>query len=67
MTYTIDNKIPIPMKGDSKYPLKKMEIGDSFQFPMGEKSKIYSSMYGYMKKHPPVKFVIDGQRCWRSK
>ena len=81
----IDKNIPIPDSrfGNKdgrppKYPLKDLEINDSFLIPYEEgieKNKMHSrasgSIANFNKKYPEKKFVTrqidDGIRVWRIK
>ena len=60
--------IPIPLLRRNKYPLGKMEIGDSF---FATDSGIRSSVCVYVLRHPPRKYKVgkekDGYRVWRIK
>jgi len=62
----IDKNVPIPIP--NKYPLGKMEIGDSF---FATDSGIRSTVCVYALRHPPCKYKVgkekDGYRVWRIK
>ncbi len=62
----IDKNVPIPIP--NKYPLGKMEIGDSF---FATDSGIRSMVCAYALRHPPCKYKVgkekDGYRVWRIK
>lgn len=66
----IEKNVPIPT-GNGPYPLKDMEIGDSFFVP----NKSHNSISGYTSSHRPKKFTvmkceengIKGLRVWRIK
>lgn len=62
----------IPGRPASKYPWRKMNIGDSFFVPVNEVK--LSSLYtmashagGYHNKKFTVRKVTDGFRVWRTK
>lgn len=74
--YKIEKNIPIPIK--SRYPFNEMEIGDSFEIEVGEKTTqsviliVHSEARRFREKHPLLKFrisirTIDKKhiRCWR--
>jgi len=68
MKYKIEKNIPIPVK--SNYPFDEMEIGDSFEIDIREKSKASGAFRRYCEKRPPLKFslrTIDEKhaRIWR--
>lgn len=60
--YKIDKNIPIPTK--SNYPFAEMEIGDSFEIDVGEKTTLYISTIvsgaarRFCEKHPLFKFSL---------
>ena len=70
----IEKNIPLPIfKGDGKYPLGKMEVGDSFKV---ESSKVNSvrtaaNYTKYDEETKNWKFTVrkeeDHYRCWRIK
>jgi len=64
----IDNNVPVPAERRNKYPLKKMEIGDSF-FTTAVGIRSVVGMYAL--RHPPCKYKVgkekDGYRVWRIK
>lgn len=63
----------IPLRGiPSKYPLAKMEVGDSFSAPIENRTKISSSITSYKLKDPEKVFAtrrVDENtlRIWRTK
>ena len=64
----IDKNVAIPILRRNKYPLGKMEIGDSF---FATNSSIRSTVCVYALRHPPCKYKVDkekdGYRVWRIK
>jgi hypothetical protein len=66
----IDKNIKIPKgRTGSKYPFDKMEVGDSFLYPIGStRNQARCSAYTHSTKGLR-KFVIrqteEGLRCWR--
>lgn len=70
----IENNVPIPDKGNSKYPWLEMEVGDSFfvENPPKQKNGYPSTMATTATRRlSPKKFVqrvVDnGLRVWRIK
>lgn len=71
--YKIEKGVEPPKLRDyiwgQRYPFRMMEVGDSFAFEVNDYTRVSSAMYVYIKKTPPVKFVIKkdggGYRCWR--
>jgi hypothetical protein len=75
--YEIEKGIEIPegVTGrPKKYPLKDLEIGDSFLVPLAEHEspkikKVKASLHAISATHKPKKFAIrvveGGVRCWR--
>ena len=73
----IEKNIPLPppRKGGhngrsyAKYPWDKMEIGDSFMFPVGATKSAHTSVCFRNKFHAHTKFIARrveaGIRCWR--
>jgi hypothetical protein len=73
--YKISSDFPIPpptSKGHKRrYPLDKMEVGDSFLVPKAEERTIRNAVYLWASRHNK-KFTIrtldNGTiRCWRIK
>ena len=72
--FKIESGIPIPKggiggkKGESKYPFKQMQIGDSFFILF--KKKTFTSPCAYARQ-TGTKFTVrkidDGFRVWRIK
>lgn len=65
--FKIEKNVPIPVaRGRRKYPLHKMEVGDSFQFPEGDLAKVSSAVRLYGIRHG-MKFTVSSleRRCWR--
>ncbi len=66
----IEKGITIPSRRESKWPLLKMEIGDSFSFP---EAKVNSVRISVQKaKAANFRFTIrtidqNTSRCWRVK
>lgn len=65
--YQIEKDVPVPKA--SKYPLKEMEVGDSFAAPWHERHKIAVSCQKLKPKRFATRVVFeDGQkvcRVWR--
>jgi len=69
----IDKGIPMPQvkntHGNTVYPWKTMEVGDSFLFRSQSKQNAYSQSNRHSGILSPKKFVIRntdaGYRCWR--
>jgi hypothetical protein len=71
MTIKIEKDIPVPSHGNSKWPFKDMEIGDSFAVNESERSPLAGAAYDYGKRNN-MKFLtrkVPGAqvRCWRIK
>lgn len=65
--FKIEKNVPIPVaRGRRKYPLHKMEVGDSFQFPKEDSAKVSAAAWVYGSRHG-MKFTvsISERRCWR--
>lgn len=65
--FKIEKNVPIPgANGRRKYPLHKMEVGDSFQFPEGDSAKV-SAAAGVYGRRNGMKFSVSSseRRCWR--
>lgn len=71
--YLIEKNIPVGKFLYDKYPLKEMDIGDSFFIDTNNDDKIrslrtYANKYG---KQNDKKFIVrkyeNGFRCWRIK
>lgn len=71
---TIDKNIPAPqLSGKKKYPLREMEVGDSFF--VADRAAAYS-ISACVARYKPKKFTVrkveekkngKGWRCWRIK
>lgn len=74
MTYKIEKDIPIPKKRPPikgyKYPLREMEIGDSFLVE-GDGYLLCKKIHTHTSALKPKKFrsrtVKEGMRVWRIK
>lgn len=74
--FEIEKEVPVTSKGIGsgrklKYPFDKMEIGDSFAFPIKIRSSVIAASCMWGKKNGNVKFVsrkIDSETCriWRT-
>jgi hypothetical protein len=68
--FKIEKNVEMLMKHEhhSKYPFDKMEIGDSFSFPIETWQKV-AGCASYRKKTTPKRFRVSltGLRCWRTK
>lgn len=68
----IDKGIPMPT-GRVKYPFAQMKVGDSFAFPIRNRSSVAMSAINYALKHDGTKFTVSAKRgategrCWRIK
>ena len=72
----IDKDIPVPTGSDrrnfeAKYPLKQMNVGDSFFLPLEEGddikrmgNRLSQARQGYQKRNEGVRFT---QRIWEQK
>jgi hypothetical protein len=76
MTFRITPNIPIPArKRESKFPLRQMEIGDSFEvgakFAGVDGKIIYQAIQNFKKRVPSMRFtarkVNKSYRVWRLK
>jgi hypothetical protein len=79
MRYEIEKDVPIPERTERrgrprKYPLDKLEVGDSFKFPSEEWASLRSCIRFYKRKNTNTQFVIfrvkeeeNMMRCWRIK
>jgi len=69
--YTIEKGIerqgPRSLKGKSKYPFAKMNVGDSFAFPEIQRAAIASAASNFSKHHSGFKFSTTKDRIWRIK
>lgn len=76
MSYKINKTVPVPEDFGSgakmKYPLRRMEVGDSFFVPIGPGetedrlvSRISSACYRIRPHRFTTKRVKGGARCWR--
>jgi len=68
--YQIEKGIPLPSGCKScLYPLKDMEVGDSFLVEGGVDKNIRGSISNWKKKRPEMKFAVrnveGGVRVWR--
>ena len=68
--FKIEKGVPKPARaGYSKYPLRKMEVGDSFFIETGDPSVIRSNVTIFSKRNPGYKFSTrkegTGIRIWR--
>lgn len=69
--YIIEKNIPLlePVSGRlERYPLSKMEVGDSFVAPVEMRNRIASAMTNYKKKTGRqfvLRRVEHGVRVWR--
>jgi hypothetical protein len=69
----VDKNIPIPAAkpghGNTRYPWRTMEVGDSFLFRSKTKQNSYSQVSVHNGKLHPKRFVTkttpEGYRCWR--
>lgn len=71
MEYQIEKNMPKPI-ARNKFPLDKMEVGDSFVVPLKDRFSASSSAISYKRKHPETEFVTkkvsdDEVRIWRTK
>lgn len=70
--YAIDNNIPPPankMGRPAVYPLRNLEVGQSFFVPLGDRKTISVCASRYAKasgKTFTVRQVQGGVRCWRT-
>lgn len=63
--YKIEKGIPMPLsKTNTRY--EKMEIGDSFEFPIEKQKSIIASASAFSKR-TNKKFSCRGNRIWRVK
>ena len=71
--FEVESNVPTPpvnegRPGHSKYPLRDMEIGDSFGFPYDDVKLVRSAIGTYNRRHEGkfiVRKVDGGARCWR--
>lgn len=76
--YEIEKSVPLPKRKPTEaqnrvYPIREMEVGDSFFVPceplnrFKTRNKVYSSLRAYKQKGEKfsVRFAADGLRCWR--
>jgi len=71
--FTIEKNIPLPARARSEhYPLKDMEVGDSFLVPSNDKAKTAASVRSCSQRHRAsganfsVRMVAEGVRVWRT-
>jgi hypothetical protein len=72
--FKIESGIPMPPRwGDVNgltHTLKQMEVGESFEVPDGDRSRISAAMTYAQTKHPGRKYsqrtVEGGKRVWRT-
>jgi len=68
---TIDTSVPIPKRGNIKYPFSEMDPGDSFFVP--KKGGLLLSAKWRKMNHPDEDYLVrtvvengvSGYRCWR--
>ena len=70
--YRVTSGIPIPpLSPSSRYPLKRMKVGDSFGFPASEANKVRNAVSSYRAAGAKsVRFTVRKEspkrcRCWR--
>ena len=71
--YQIEDGVPLPnpeQKGPSKYPFRRMKIGQSFFAKLADYAKLRCAAYYYKQKHGmrfSVRLQDKGVRVWRTK
>jgi len=67
MDIKIEKNVPIPRR--SKYPLDKLEVGDSFwvRANIANIRQISSKVAGVLKRKFICREEKGGTRCWRTK
>jgi hypothetical protein len=64
--FTIEKNIPPPSRWRNRFPLDKMEIGDSFDCKDKKTIRLASAAaWVHARKNPPKKFSVRGTRIWR--
>ena len=68
--YEIEKGIEMPTK--TVYPFGTMEIGNSFEFPKDERTKVATAIANYQHKHQhksgarfSIRTTGETLRCWR--
>ena len=69
MAYEIEKNIPLVQRRGPRYPFRKMDVGDSFEFPEAERQKIGNAALKFGQCNG-MKFTVqktgeDAARCWR--
>ena len=68
VSYEIEDEVPVPVRA-TPIPLKDLEVGQSFVFPLRERPKVqtYASRYNEIGKRFTVKKIDkDNCRVWRT-
>lgn len=74
MGIEIDNSVPLPTSETrgrpAKYPIRDLEIGESFAVPEGKVQNVRSSAQQVQRRNPGRQYSVkpdgDGNyRCWR--
>jgi hypothetical protein len=67
----IDKGVPIPTDWNSRYPLDRMDVGDSFTIAQSLGSSLRQVLHKFKQRSPDIAFVRrpEGQRIriWRIK
>lgn len=74
MDIVIEKGVPLPSLGRgtvNNFPLKQMEIGDSFAVDTKKRNTVMNQIRSFEKTNPAIKFttrkVEDTVRVWRVK
>ena len=72
MTLKIEKNIPFPTRGKSKYPIKELEVGDSFLVDASQRPSITAMLCRIYRNDPDKRYttrtVSAGKiRVWRVK
>lgn len=69
--YQVDSGVPIPQERLEQLPLEKLEVGESFLFPLAKRRSV-QTVASRMKKEKGKEFTVrkmdeNNARIWRTK
>ena len=72
MEFEIEKNVPVPVtEKNRKYPINKLEVGESFFIPDVKLPKMYNAISYHKFKYPDTNFkcrsMDGGVRVWRIK
>ena len=65
MSIAIEDNVPAPVKNNWKGKLNELEIGQSFEFPIANRSSIANRISVDFHALTLKRFTISGNRVWR--